>query len=42
MPTLHVDGSDPANGPSRLLRAYAVTGGRTRSRHIDLAGLRAV
>jgi hypothetical protein len=29
-------GSHPSGGPSRLLRPYAVTGGRTRSRHSDL------
>jgi hypothetical protein len=31
-----VDGSGPDGRPSRLLRAYAVTDGRTRSRHTDL------
>jgi hypothetical protein len=29
-------GADPASGPSRLLRAYAVTRGRTRTWHADL------
>jgi hypothetical protein len=32
----HVNGSGSGGGPSRLLRAYAVTGGRTRPRHGDL------
>jgi hypothetical protein len=36
MRTPDADGSDPSGGPSRLLRAYAVTGGRTRPRHTDL------
>jgi hypothetical protein len=29
-------GGSNQSGPSRLLRAYAVTGGRTRPRHTDL------
>ena len=36
MRTPDADGSQPSGGPSRLLRAYAVTGGRTRPRHADL------
>ena len=36
MPTRHADGDHPVNGPSRLLRAYALTGGRTRPRHAEL------
>jgi hypothetical protein len=36
MRTPDADGSHPGGGPSRLLRAYAVTGGRTRPRHADL------
>jgi hypothetical protein len=36
MRTPDADGSHPSGGPSRLLRAYAVTGGRTRSRHTEL------
>jgi hypothetical protein len=36
MPTLRAAGADPAGGPSRLLRAYAVTRGRTRTWHADL------
>jgi hypothetical protein len=36
MRTPDPDGSHPSGGPSRLLRAYAVTGGRTRPRHTDL------
>ncbi len=35
MRTPDADGSHPSGGPSRLLRAYAVTGGRTRSRHTE-------
>jgi hypothetical protein len=30
------EGAEPSGGPSRLLRAYAVTGGRTRPRHAEL------
>ncbi len=30
------EGAEPSGGPSRLLRAYAVTGGRTQPRHGDL------
>ncbi len=36
MLSVHTDGSDPAGGPSRLLRAYALTGGRTRPLQADL------
>jgi hypothetical protein len=36
MRTPDADSSDPSGGPSRLLRAYAVTGGRTRPRHTHL------
>jgi hypothetical protein len=36
MRTPDADGSHPSGGPSRLLRAYAVTGGRTRPRDPDL------
>jgi len=36
MHTPDADGSHPSGGPSRLLRAYAVTRGRTRPRHADL------
>jgi hypothetical protein len=36
MPTPHASGSHPSRGPSRLLRAFAVTGGRARPRHTDL------
>jgi hypothetical protein len=36
MPTPDAGGSHPSGGPSRLLRAYAVTGGRTRPRHTEL------
>ncbi len=32
----YAGGSRPDRGPSRLLRAYAVTGGRTRPRHAGL------
>jgi hypothetical protein len=36
MRSLRPAGADAAAGPSRLLRAYAVTGGRTQSWHREL------
>jgi hypothetical protein len=36
MRTLDAGGTYLSGGPSRLLRAYAVTGGRTRPHHADL------